>query len=209
MGISKQRAQQLDRRPPDDHGQARPWYGAGHDSARGVHDGCRITDWRAIVAAALACFPDLSHDDISYHLISNRSGTRVLRRNGRVAGFAINDSSHSQECAWLEKLGVAPEFQRQGLGALILADFEAFCLSLGYIRVELAVNRNNAAAIALYVRSGYTLVHREGGSSGENLTFGKQLDSDVRQPVRIQRPGRLARAGYRTLFWLLVGRAGR
>lgn len=162
---------------------------------------CSIFDWNELAAVCRACFPQLPAGELAYHLVTHKDGIRILREDGRIAGFSINNPEHSDEFAWLEMIGVAPAFRKRGLGAVVLADYEAFVERLGYARIEFAVDRDNASAIALYEASGYQRVPR----AGDRLTFAKPLrNAGARPRVRPGRAGLLRRLGYRLLYPLLV-----
>jgi len=166
-----------------------------------VASACSIFDWNELASVCRACFPALPPDELAYHLVTHKDGIRILREDGRIAGFSINNPAHSDEFAWLELIGVAPAFRKRGLGAVVLADYEAFVERLGYSRIEFAVDRDNASAIALYEASGYQRVPR----AGDRLTFAKPLHPDAAgRRTRRARAGLLRRLGYRLLYRLLV-----
>jgi diamine N-acetyltransferase len=57
----------------------------------------------------------------------------------------------------LHKLYVHPDWQRRGLGSLLLRDAEETSRQTGFSTLILAVNKANAKAIAAYRKNGYTL----------------------------------------------------
>ena len=166
-----------------------------------VASGCSIFDWNELSSVCRACFPAMPASEVSYHLVHNKSGIRILREGGRIAGFSINNPAHSDEFAWLEMIGVAPGFRQRGLGAEVLADYERFVAGLGYARIEFAVDRDNASAIALYEARGYRCTPRP----GNRLTYVKPLAMPgARGRANVARPGALRRLAYRLLYRLLV-----
>jgi ribosomal-protein-alanine N-acetyltransferase len=73
-------------------------------------------------------------------------------RDGRLVGFVMGDPRPRQGFAWIATLAVHPNYQRQGIGARLLAAVEA---RLAVPRLKLTVRQSNAAAIALYRKFGY------------------------------------------------------
>ena len=71
---------------------------------------------------------------------------------GRLVGFVMGDPRPGQGFSWIATIGVHPDFQRQGIGARLLAAVEA---ALTTPRVKLTVRRSNLGAIALYEKFGY------------------------------------------------------
>ncbi|WP_322904662.1 GNAT family N-acetyltransferase [Paenibacillus campi] len=106
----------------------------------------------------------------------------VLERNGEIAGFAL--AYHGQEIEaldaplkqhlrqrglsgdniipeakadeyYLDSVAVHPAFQGQGVGTLLIREFEQKALQLGHHKVLLIVDVDNIRAKALYERLGY------------------------------------------------------
>ncbi len=165
---------------------------------------CSVFDWNELAALWIACFPAADPRMIAFLLANNRHGTRVLRANGRIAGFSLNNTTHGADFAWLEVLVVSPEFHGRGLGRAVLADYESFVSRLGYPCIRFAVDRDNASAIALYERCGYSLQP----NAGQRLNYAKQLGSAVRSTASPSRPGRMRRAFNWLQYRLLVRRRG-
>src|SRR5689334_1334392 len=88
-----------------------------------------------------------------------------LRQNGlwwdkllvgdEMAGFASYFLAQTRGEMKLDKLYVHPHHQRRGYGGLMIARACDVARSLGCDRLALAVNKNNAGAIAAYVKHGF------------------------------------------------------
>jgi ribosomal-protein-alanine N-acetyltransferase len=79
----------------------------------------------------------------------------------RPGGFAVGRVSGPE--VELLTLAVVPEARRRGLGAALVADFEAQAALRGAEEVFLEVAVTNAAGRALYQRAGYELRGRRPG----------------------------------------------
>ncbi len=75
--------------------------------------------------------------------------------NGELIGFVAGDPRPSQGASWIATIGVAPRFQRRGIGrALLHACEEKSRLP----RMKLTVRMSNQGAISLYEKEGYRSV---------------------------------------------------
>ncbi len=72
----------------------------------------------------------------------------------KLAGFA-HVRRASGACAKLDKLYVAPERQRQGIGGALLAAVEGSARAWGCSRLVVRTNKANAQALAAYARYGF------------------------------------------------------
>ncbi len=72
--------------------------------------------------------------------------------DGYLVGLVIGDRQHHERLGWIATIAVHPEHQRRGIGATLLAACES---ALGEPRTRLTVRASNAAAIALYHKTGY------------------------------------------------------
>lgn len=77
----------------------------------------------------------------------------VLRRAGMAVGYSVVmvvlDEAH------LLNIGIAPDWQRQGLGAWLLAQVLAAARDQGARRIFLEVRASNLPALSLYQRCGF------------------------------------------------------
>ena len=85
-------------------------------------------------------------------------GAWVARRDGAVAGFFL--ALYAPDVAHLLLIGVAPNCQRQGVGARLLRHCEHESLARGLDRVLLEVRPSNQQALAFYGRHGYAMMSR-------------------------------------------------
>jgi ribosomal protein S18 acetylase RimI-like enzyme len=80
----------------------------------------------------------------------------VAYRNQTLVGFA-NATLDGADCK-LDKLYVHPAHQRQGIGAALLQQVEAWARQQQARRLWLQVNRGNTQAIAAYRKYGFRIV---------------------------------------------------
>jgi ribosomal protein S18 acetylase RimI-like enzyme len=71
---------------------------------------------------------------------------------------------------WINYLAVAPEYQRQGIGQLMMAEAERLLRDAGCPKINLLVRSTNPDAIEFYEALGYTV--------DEVISLGKRLESD-------------------------------
>ena len=72
--------------------------------------------------------------------------------DGRMVGFVAGDPRPSQDIAWIATIGVLPEYQRRGIGRMLLRECEAH---LHQSRIRLCVRASNEAAIRMYQQERY------------------------------------------------------
>jgi ribosomal protein S18 acetylase RimI-like enzyme len=78
--------------------------------------------------------------------------------------------------AWIEDLFVRPQARRAGVGDALMTLAAERCRERGAKRVELDTNEDNAPALALYERHGFS--PRSKGGSGRDLFLGRALSDD-------------------------------
>jgi GNAT superfamily N-acetyltransferase len=76
--------------------------------------------------------------------------------------------------AWIEDLFVQADARRGGVGEALLALAIERAAGRGAKRVELDTNEDNAAALALYERNGFST--RSKGGGGRDLFLGRRID---------------------------------
>jgi len=140
-------------------------------------------------SADASTIADMSRDLIEYGLRSRWTAKRVAvsirdpnvnvlvaRLHEHTAGFAI--MRYGDHIAHLDLLGVAPQYQRLGVGRQLLEWLERCAVVAGVIRVVLEVRAGNQGAQRFYQRMGYrTLVHLPGYYQGIEaaLRMGRDL----------------------------------
>ena len=120
--------------------------------------------WVIAVSAQLAEAPHWS-EEAWLRALADPDETAGVRRtallaeaSGERAGFAL--ASVVGPTAELESIGVAPQWQRRGLGAKLLAELIAGLQAQQVEELVLEVRASNAAAQGLYARAGFSTAGR-------------------------------------------------
>jgi RimJ/RimL family protein N-acetyltransferase len=81
----------------------------------------------------------------------------VHEMEGRIAGFYKSNRypGRARHVAYIGSFAVNPQFQGRGLATRMLKEAIASLRAIGIKRVELIVESDNPAAIALYAKSGF------------------------------------------------------
>jgi ribosomal-protein-alanine N-acetyltransferase len=85
---------------------------------------------------------------------------KVVTVDGRMIAFAAGEPHLGSDVAWIDTIGVHPDWRRRGVASLLLNACEQ-CLHRK--RVRLAVRASNDGARALYALHGYRPVDVERG----------------------------------------------
>jgi ribosomal protein S18 acetylase RimI-like enzyme len=112
----------------------------------------------------------ISQAQIDYMLGQRYSAPRLLEElarpdiwwdqafvGARRLGFAATQATATPAEFKLDKLYVHPEAQRQGVGSALLQYVAQRCRARGGKHLILAVNKNNAQAIAAYRKNGFEI----------------------------------------------------
>lgn len=100
----------------------------------------------------------------------------VLEIEQQLAGVLV--LQHEAENMLIYSVAIAPEYQKRGLGRLLLAHAEQQARQAGYDVVRLYTNGKMEANIALYSRLGYRETGRETYPGGTVVHMTKQLTAD-------------------------------
>ncbi len=111
------------------------------------------------------CFPYLPESRQREALRIHHTSTRVLKADGLLTGICIRFGAR------LEFLGILPASRGQGLGTLLLQDFEAQAALHDFKFVELSADPGNSRVTRFYLNRGYSTVP----SDDINLTFRKSV----------------------------------
>jgi ribosomal protein S18 acetylase RimI-like enzyme len=97
---------------------------------------------------------------------------------GTVAGQIVATvmAGYEGHRGWINYLGVAPAFQRQGIGSRIMRHAETALRQLGCVKINLQVRESNQAVIAFYERLGF--------SDDHVLGLGKRLSERATQSAK-------------------------
>ncbi|RYY98434.1 MAG: GNAT family N-acetyltransferase [Chitinophagaceae bacterium] len=118
-------------------------------------------DFRALVALLDADMAQRNGDEQEFygqfnglapirHVVLARAGGRPLAC-GAFKEFAARTVE-------IKRMFTHPDGRRQGLAAAVLAELEAWCAELGYTTCVLETGVRHQEAIALYRKSGYTII---------------------------------------------------
>ncbi|MEG3754968.1 ribosomal protein S18-alanine N-acetyltransferase [Psychromonas arctica] len=121
----------------------------------------------SIIAMAISDLPEVLTIEAAAHshpwsekLFMSNFGKRyinhVLLFNGKVAGYFV--ASYVAGEVTLLNIAIAPEYQGQGLGNLLLGYLQRFSTELAQQEIWLEVRASNLAAIKLYQKLGFVEV---------------------------------------------------
>lgn len=115
-------------------------------------------DRDAILAADAAAFEEFwQFDALALREAARatpRSHVRVAPKQRNPSGYGL--FGRSAAAGYVQRLAVAPEVQRQGLGQSLLTDGLRWLRAHGAKRVYVNTQEDNERALALYLRSGFT-----------------------------------------------------
>jgi ribosomal protein S18 acetylase RimI-like enzyme len=112
----------------------------------------------AAFAPALA----YSRPELRYYLTARRSRTLVAEADGEAVGF-VNARCAQRGWGMVTTLDVAPGWQRQGIGARLLAAIEQWLADQGVRVVALETPADESGARQFYEKHGYQLGGRVRG----------------------------------------------
>jgi ribosomal-protein-alanine N-acetyltransferase len=105
------------------------------------------------------CFEEeaFSKQQIGYLLRDYNTISKVVRKEGKIAGFIISriDVMRNESVGHIMTIDVLPEYRRQGIAFRLMLEVEAVLKNRGINECRLEVREGNAAAIGLYKKLGY------------------------------------------------------
>ena len=81
----------------------------------------------------------------------------ALLNNQLVGTVMVGYEGHR---GWIQYLGVDPDFQRRGVGGLLLEAAESKLRALGCPKINLQIRAGNEAVVRFYERHGYSIEER-------------------------------------------------
>ena len=160
--------------------------------------------WRSLAQLMTECFPYMPRAARDYAIRSYIPGTRILLLQGKMVGVSMMAPPRPERpmTAWLEFIGIAPTHRGQGLGTLLLNDFEAQAADFGFTAIELAADPGDPRAVSFYQARGYRSISHD----GINLCFHKDLPPKLRRtPRRYSPPGTPLRVWRAAVFRVILG----
>ena len=106
--------------------------------------------------------------DIDRKLARDASNLVVLHDDGELVGSVM--VGYDGHRGWINYLAVHPNYQRQGLGRLLMGEAESRLRELGCAKVNLQIRASNKDAIEFYRRVGYAV--------DDVISMGRRLEHD-------------------------------
>ncbi|MBH1942583.1 GNAT family N-acetyltransferase [Mobilitalea sibirica] len=93
----------------------------------------------------------------------NNDWLYTLKKHDKIIAVAsIGDFNELRDLHWkpkkpceLARIGVNPEFQKQGIGTMLLQNIIKTAKEKGYDGIRMLVSKTNSAALALYDKNGF------------------------------------------------------
>ena len=82
----------------------------------------------------------------------------VAENADQVVGTAM--AGYDGHRGWLYTIAVAPDFQRKGIGSMLLAEAERTLAAMGCGKINLQIRAGNEAVVAFYRRHDYDVEER-------------------------------------------------
>lgn len=116
---------------------------------------------RFLSVPALAFLAAAAVTDYATHAaaIEDELAWKVEGRDGRIKGFCY--CQHGNEGLYLAEISTHPDFQRQGVGAALLAAVFAKAQALGVKEITLTTYRDVAWNAPWYQRHGFSVIETE------------------------------------------------
>jgi len=108
------------------------------------------------------CFEQeaFTKQQLAYLIIDHNTIRLAAMVNGEIAGFAITRVNIRRNVTFghILTIDVAPAYRRKGIAQKLLQEIEAILRERGIKECRLEVRENNAAALNLYRKLGYTKI---------------------------------------------------
>ena len=115
----------------------------------------------------------LNIDDYANKIIRHaqrfEASTSVTHELAGLVAMYCNVVQHGR--AFITNVSVLPTWQQQGIALALLKQALQFAQARGCLQVELEVNANNAAAIALYEKIGFAQHARANMNAADNIVM--------------------------------------
>jgi len=98
----------------------------------------------------------------------------VIRKEGKIIAVG-SFSSRYEETAWIPLMHVHSEYQRMGIGSLIIDFLEKKAKSLDYKRIKLETDSKAKWALNFYQEHGYTIFQKDKNPWGYHIWLEKSL----------------------------------
>jgi len=90
---------------------------------------------------------------------------------GLVAAYC---NAANRDAAFISSVSVLPGHHGKGIANRLMAECIAYVRRLGFVRIELEVDRENRVAQALYLKHGFINMETHGTNQKMSVTFGKE-----------------------------------
>ena len=98
---------------------------------------------------------------IDHDASRNPDGIFVAEVNGQIAGYVTTDFNRKTKIGDITNLAVSPEFQRRGLGRLLLETALTYLQQAGMLQARIATLAQNQIGADFYPRMGFVEVARQ------------------------------------------------
>jgi ribosomal protein S18 acetylase RimI-like enzyme len=140
----------------------------------------RAADFDTLYKIDQICFPRgiaYGRRELRFYLADPSSDCFVAETSGEILGFVVAEAPGAD--SHIITLDVLPEFRRERVGALLLAEAENAVANRGAVWVWLETATTNEAAIAFWTKHGYRqygkILASYYGRGGEAYQMRKQL----------------------------------
>ncbi|MBD2514742.1 GNAT family acetyltransferase [Nostoc sp. FACHB-973] len=131
-----------------------------------------LTDESAVIALWMRCGLTRPWNDPKKDIERKLCVQRHLFLVGTIGQELIATvmAGYEGHRGWINYLAVAPQYQRQGIGRLMMLEAEQLLVEAGCPKINLLVRTTNSEVIRFYQRLGYVV--------DDVISLGKRLESD-------------------------------